>query len=289
MRARRWRTALIGPPRGWSLARKKVEMRTSQYHAQIVHDVRRTFADDEWFDPHRMQLAEILNTFATINSGVGYIQGMNYLIFPLWKVYFNASPMWAVEDTMASLQSILQLTLRTYATRADDTRAYDYINTIVGVVRLRAITLDNSMSVLCGQEYTPFLQSTVSSMVPTLFANALSIDSVFLLWDQIFAAKTRREMFDRAVNTLVCLIVHHRNLFVHMSFIRAMDIFERLCSHTLDQYVVRKSIQVFMPNVRLRQTTTTSSAADGRGHDAEGYVRDGGRGRESDREPRVQV
>ena len=277
MRARRWRTALMGPPDTWALSREKVHMRTSKFHAQIVHDVFRTFSDDPWFDEHRTRIVDILNTFASVNVGVGYIQGMNYLIFPLWRVYYEASPEWAVEDTMASLQSILHLTLRTYATRADDTRAFEYINTVVGVVRLRAMTLDPSTKVLFDREYTPFLQSMVSSMIPTLFANALRIRSVMLLWDQFFAASSRRKMFDRAVDTLVCLVVHHRNLFIHLSTVQAMDIFERLYTHTLDQYVVRKTIQVHMPNVRLRQTPTASPARDGRGPVTEDYVWDGRR------------
>ena len=239
-------------------------MRTSKFHAQIMHDVYRTFTNDPWFKPHRSYIARMLNTFATVNAGVGYIQGMNYLVFPLWKVYYMDSPTWATEDTMASLQTILHLTLRTYATRADDTRAYEYLRTVVGVVRLRAITLNPQLHVLFEKEYNPFLQCTVSSMIPTLFANALPIGSVLLLWDQFFAADTHRKMFDRAVDTLVCLIVHHCNLFIHLPMIQAMDIFERLCTHTLDQYVVRKTIQVYVHNVCVRQTATNPATTNGR-------------------------
>jgi hypothetical protein len=229
-----------------------------------MHDVYRTFTDDPWFSPHRQRIARMLNTFATVNAGVGYIQGMNYLIFPLWKVYYTSCPQWAEEDTMASLQTVLHLTLRTYATRADDTRAYEYLKTVVGIIRLRAITLDDDLFVLFNDEYTPFLQCTVSSMIPTLFANALPIASVLLLWDQFFAADTRRRMFDRAVDTLVYLLVHHRNLFIHMSVTQSMDIFERLCTHTLDQYVVRKTIQAYVPHVGVRQTSTNPAATNGR-------------------------
>ena len=254
----------MGPPDTWVHLREKVTMCTSKFHGQIMHDVYRTFTDDPWFSPHRQRIARMLNTFATVNAGVGYIQGMNYLIFPLWKVYYTSCPQWAEEDTMASLQTVLHLTLRTYATRADDTRAYEYLKTVVGIIRLRAITLDDDLFVLFNDEYTPFLQCTVSSMIPTLFANALPIASVLLLWDQFFAADTRRRMFDRAVDTLVYLLVHHRNLFIHMSVTQSMDIFERLCTHTLDQYVVRKTIQAYVPHVGVRQTSTNPAATNGR-------------------------
>ena len=229
-----------------------------------MHDVYRTFTTDTWFDQHRMRLARMLNTFATVNAGVGYIQGMNYLMFPLWKVYYSSCPTWAIEDTLASMQTILHLTLRTYATRVNDTRAYEYLKTIVGIIRLRAVTMNKDLHVLFDSQYTPFLQCTVSNMIPTLFANALPIDSVLLLWDQFFAARTRRQMLDRAVDTLVCLLVHHRNLFLYMSVTQSMDIFERLCTQTLNQYVVRKTIQVYTYNVNLRQTSTIATATNGR-------------------------
>ena len=276
MRAHRWRTALMGPPTSWMSMREKVTMRTSTFHDQIMHDVYRTFTSDPWFDAHRPRLARMLNTFAMVNAGVGYIQGMNYLMFPLWKVYYSSCPTWAVEDTLASMQTILHLTLRTYATRVDDARAYEYVKTLVGMIRLRAVTLHSDMHVLFDRQYTPFLQSMVSTMIPTLFANALSIDAVLLLWDQFFAADTRRQMFDRAMDTLVCLIVHHRNLFVHLSVIQAMDLFERLCTQTLNQYVVRKTIQVYAHHVHLRQTAAIAPATNGRRSVAESHVRDAG-------------
>ena len=242
----------MGPPETWTDVRKPVEVRTSPYLAQITLDVRRTFPTDHWFDPHRPKLIDLLNTFATVNVGVGYIQGMNFIVFPLWKVYYDTIPEWAEEDTMCSLQSILNLTLRTYPRRVDDPRARRYMSTLAGVVRLRALTLDPQMRVLFDADYEPFIVSVVSTVIPTLFANVLALDHVLVLWDQFFSAGTRRKMFNRAVDTLVCLLVHHRNLFVHLPVLTAMDIFKTLTQHTLDQYVVMKTIEVVAPHVRLR-------------------------------------
>ena len=86
MRAYRWRCALMGPPETWSDLRTPVVTSTSAYLGQITLDVQRTFPEEKWFDPHRPQLVQMLNTFASVNVGMGYIQGMNYLIFPLCSV-----------------------------------------------------------------------------------------------------------------------------------------------------------------------------------------------------------
>lgn len=257
MRAHRWRTALMGPSDTWEQVRKPIELRTSAYLGQISLDIRRTFPKEHWFDPHRSKLIELLNTFASINVGIGYIQGMNYLIFPLWKVYYESAPEWAVEDTLASMQSIMHMTLRVYPTHVS--KDMSYLKTLAGVVRLRCITLCPRMHVLFDADYEPFIISVISTVMPTLFATVLDLDHLMVLWDQFFDAGSRRSMFNRAVDTLVCLLVHHKNLFIYLPVSTAMDVFSRLTHQTLDQYVVRKTIEVFTPHVRVRSTPATAS------------------------------
>ena len=243
----------MGPSESWSELRSPVQLRTSKYLAQISVDITRTFPTERWFDPHREQLVALLNTFASINVGIGYIQGMNYLIFPLWKVYYESTPEWAVEDTLCSMQSIMHMTLRVYNTDVSDSHL-SYLKTLAGVIRLRCMTVEPSMRVLFDDDYMPFLTSVIASLIPTLFSTALRIDHVMILWDQIFSATTKRRMFNRAVDMVVCLLVHHKNVFLHLPLVTAMEVFQRLTRQTLDQYVVRKSIEVYTPHVRLRQT-----------------------------------
>ncbi len=256
MRAHRWRTALMGPPDTWSDVRSPIDLRTSEYLGQITLDIHRTFPDEHWFDPHRKKLVDLLNTFASVNVGIGYIQGMNYLIFPLWKVYYENCPEWAVEDTLCSMQSIMHMTLRAYPTHVSDTRTTSYLKTLSGVVRLRCTTLCPAMNILFDNEYEPFIMSVISTVIPTMFATVLQLDHVMVLWDQFFAAESKRRMFNRVVDTLVCLLVHHKNLFIHLPICTAMDVFSRLTRQTLDQYVVMKTIEVFAPHVSLRSSST---------------------------------
>ena len=109
----------MGPRETWTNQRSPVRLCTSSYHAQISMDIMRTYPTEHWFDPHRSKLLSLLNTFAAMNPGIGYTQGMNYLIFPLWKVYYESTPEWAVEDTLCSMQSIMQMTLRAYPTHVN--------------------------------------------------------------------------------------------------------------------------------------------------------------------------
>lgn len=247
----------MGPPETWTQLRTPVEFGTSNYLAQITRDVHRTFPTERWFDPHRATLVQLLNTFASVNVGVGYIQGMNYLMFPLWKVFYQSEPEWAVEDTLCAMQSLMHMTLRTYPTGPTGS---SYLKTLGGVLRLRCVTLCPSMHVLFDADYELFMTAVISSVMPTLFANVLQLDRVLLLWDQFFAAGSKRQMFNRAVDTLVCLLCHHKNIFIHLPVVTAMDVFSRLTRHTLDSYVVAKTIEVFAPHVRLRPTATTASA-----------------------------
>lgn len=241
----------MGPPETWSELRSPVQLCTSKYLAQITMDITRTFPKERWFDPHRDKLVSLLNTFASINPGIGYTQGMNYLIFPLWKVYYESTPEWAVEDTLCSMQSIMHMTLRAYPNHVSSSQL-PYLKTLAGIIRLRCITLEPAMIVLFEDSYMPFLTSVISMTIPTLFAAALRVDHVMILWDQLFSASTKRRMFNRAIDTLVCLLVHHKNIFIHLPLTTAMEVFQRLTSQTLDHYVVMKSIDVFKPNVRIR-------------------------------------
>lgn len=246
----------MGPPETWSDLRTPVVTSTSAYLGQITLDVQRTFPEEKWFDPHRPQLVQMLNTFASVNVGMGYIQGMNYLIFPLWKVFYQSDPGWAVEDTLCAMQSLMHMLLRTYPTGMFST----YLKTLGGVLRLRCVTLCPKMHVLFDSDYEEFMTAVISSVMPTLFANVLKLNHVMLLWDQLFEAGSKRQMFNRAVDTLVCLLVHHKNLFIYLPVVTAMEIFSRLVRQTLDSYVVAKSIEVFAPHVRVRPETTTASA-----------------------------
>ena len=260
MRAHRWRIALMGPVDTWEQIRQPVELRTSEYLGQITLDIGRTYPTEHWFDPHRQTLVSLLNTFASVNVGIGYIQGMNYLIFPLWKVYYDSAPEWAKEDTLASMQSIMHMTLRTYPTYVSDSRPTSYLKTLAGVIRLRCVTVCPGLNVLFDTNYEPFIISIISSVIPTLFASVLNLSHTLVLWDQFFSAGSKRKIFNRTVDTLVCLLVHHKNLFIHLEVCTAMDVFHRLTQQTLDQYVVRKTIEVFSPDVRVRPQTTAATA-----------------------------
>ena len=101
MRASSWRKNLCT-----SSPYPPIEIVKGPYDEQIQLDLNRTFTEESWFDSHRETLSGILNTFSVVNEGFGYPQGLNYLAFPLYYVYFNDQPKTAVEDTFYSLQSL---------------------------------------------------------------------------------------------------------------------------------------------------------------------------------------
>ena len=55
----------------------------SIYDEQIQLDIVRTFPENKWFNDHHETLRNILNAFCIVNEGLGYPQGLNFLVFPV--------------------------------------------------------------------------------------------------------------------------------------------------------------------------------------------------------------
>ena len=108
------------------------------YDEQIDLDLDRTFTNVEWFNPHRETLRGILNTFSVVNEGFGYPQGLNYLAFPLYYVYFQDQPKTAVEDNFYSLQSLVRVVLPLYPLDAKDSSAFETICSVANMVTCNA-------------------------------------------------------------------------------------------------------------------------------------------------------
>lgn len=203
-----------------------IEVLTGPCDDQICLDLNRTFSGESWFESHMETLRNILNTFSVVNEGFGYPQGLNYLTFPLFYVYYKDNPDTAVEDTFYSLQTMVRVVLPLYPLDAKDTNALAMIRSVTNLVILQCYEKEPSLSVLFSDTHQPFLQSIVSSVLPTLYANVFSLCDTLLLWDVILSHSCRN-MFKAAVRILVRSILFYRKMFTHMPVEKSMQLFQQ--------------------------------------------------------------
>ena len=227
MRASTWRKCLCP-----SSPYPSLELVSGPYDDQIQLDLARTFTGVKWFDKHREILGNILNTFSVVNEGFGYPQGLNYLAFPLYYVYFLDQPKTAVEDTFYSLQSLVRVVLPLYPLDAKDSSAFETICCVTNMVTLQCYEADHRLSILFAETHAPFITSLVSSIIPTMYANVFSLYDTLLLWDEIIAHSCN-DMFKKVLRVMVQAILFHKNMFLHMTVDKSMMLFQRTLAQSV--------------------------------------------------------
>lgn len=229
MRATSWLKCLCK-----SLRKPPLTFGISEYDEQIRLDICRTFPENEWFTPHHRTLISILNAFCLVNEGLGYPQGLNFLIFPLFYVYHNDNKKTAVENTFYSLHGILRFVLPTYPLNAKDTNVLKKIQSISNLVCYECYEKEPELAILLEDPHKQFMVSIVCNVIPTLYANVFDLENVLLLWDGFFSTP-KEVMFQKVVGVLVKVILFHKNLFIHLSPDKSFQIFHS---------VLRESISV---------------------------------------------
>ena len=229
MRASNWLKCLcispINPPLNFG---------KSEFDEQIRLDIVRTFPENKWFEPHHEILCSILNSFCLVNKGLGYPQGLNFLVFPLYYVYYNDNESTAVENTFYSLHGILQFVLPTYPLNAKDTNVLKKIECISNLVCYECYAREPKMDVLFDDLNKQFLMSIVTNVIPTLYANVFKLEDILILWD-IFFSTEKGKMFETVLMVLVKVMLFHKNVFLYLSPDKSMQVFHA---------VLRQSISV---------------------------------------------
>ena len=227
MRASCWRKSLCP-----SSPYPPIKFIKGTYDEQIVLDLNRTFKEVKWFDKHLETLRGILNTFSVINEGFGYPQGLNYLVFPLFYVYFHDNPNIAVEDTFYSLQSLVRVVLPLYPLDAKDTKALTTIVSVTNMVVLQCYEREPRLQILFTGTHFPFIVSIVSSILPTMYANIFSLNDTLLLWDELIK-KNCNDMFKAVIRVLVQAFLFHKNLFIHLPADKSMTLFHNILKESI--------------------------------------------------------
>jgi len=227
MRATSWLKCLCK-----SLRKPPLTFGISEYDEQIRLDICRTFPENEWFTPHHRTLISILNAFCLVNEGLGYPQGLNFLVFPLFYVYHNDNKKTAVENTFYSLHGILRFVLPTYPLNAKDTNVLKKIEAISNLVCYECYEKEPELAILLEDPHKQFMVSIVCNVIPTLYANVFDLENVLLLWDGFFSTP-KEVMFQKVVGVLVKVILFHKNIFIHLSPDKSFQIFHSVLRESI--------------------------------------------------------
>jgi hypothetical protein len=228
MRAAQWRAYLCP-----SSPYPPLHLKHGCYDIQIRLDIDRTYPSEKWFEDHKETLVDILNTFSVVNEAFGYPQGLNFLTFPLYYVYFRDNPKTAVEDTFYSLQSLVRIVLPVYPTDAKDKKSWECIQAVTNIISLKCVEKVPKLSMLFSPTHKPFLQSIVCTMIPTLYSNVFSLKDTLILWDMLFEKKGHRLIFETVLNIMVEAILFHKNMFLHLPVDKCMQMFPTVLKESI--------------------------------------------------------
>ena len=227
MRAASWLKCLCK-----SLKKPPLTFGKSQYDEQIRLDIDRTFPENKWFKPHHETVINILNAFCLVNEGLGYPQGLNFLVFPLFFVYHNDNPEAAVENTFYSLHGILRFVLPTYPLNAKDTNVLKKIESISNLVCFECYEKEPELNILLKDPHKQFMVSIVCNVIPTLYANVFDLENVLILWDAFFCIP-KEKMFQSVVGVLVKVILFHKNVFIYLTPDKSFQIFHSILRESI--------------------------------------------------------
>lgn len=224
-RAQRWRNCLLGSSSTIHYLREyTIDIKKNSKHYDDIHkDMKRTFPLDEFFNDHIGPLSEILNSYAYVNHGMGYAQGMAFIAFILFKIYHADDPVYATEDTFYSLHHIIQVVRPAYPLNDKDKSVVRFNDNITSSVIL-LISKHNTQLARRVKELN-IMPIFVQQNMPSLFANKFMLEDCCLLWDFIIH-KNHYEMFHRTLCVLAGMILSIEPVIIHMKYENVLSIMQ---------------------------------------------------------------
>lgn len=240
-RAQIWRNCLLGSPytihfiREYTINIGKI----SKHNDDILKDIKRTYPMNAFFNDHIEKLSNILNTYAYVNNGMGYAQGMAFLAFVLFKVYHEDDPLYAAEDTFYSLHNIIQVIRPAYPLNDKDKSAVNFND-----------HMSSSVALLIGKKNKPLalklkemdlIKIFIYQHIPCLFANRYKVEDCCILWDFIIRPESK-EMFHRILCIVAGMIMTVEPVVMNMSFDSILGIMQHNSTYNVRRVITKASL-----------------------------------------------
>ena len=199
---------------------KTLEKGTKEKDRQeIEKDMPRTFPCNAFFKEIKIKkdLLHILQQFSMFHPGVGYFQGLCFLVYPLYYVYYLDNPTTAKTDTYYSLIKIIKILRPVLPLHDKDNRALSYLQTVQKIIEFKLSLKDHQLCEKVKEHGLTML--SVVQMLPSLFANRFVLEDTLLLWDYIFKLNSSDEtILDRIVNIFVGFMIYHKYIYLYHSY-----------------------------------------------------------------------
>jgi hypothetical protein len=231
-RAQKWRLKLCP-----NSPYRSIDLKLSPYDKQIKLDIVRTYPQNKWFFAHREKLRYILNTFSILNSGFGYTQGLNFLCYTLYYVYYNDNAKHVDMDTLYSLQTLVHVVLPLYPVDKNDTCALKRIRQFTNLICFKCYEIENKLHFLLDLEYEPFMISLVSHLVPTFFASVFPLEQTICIWDILFQKDSLKNILQGLVEMIVGSITYHKNIFIYLPIHTSMEVFHTVLRESAEYLI----------------------------------------------------
>lgn len=222
MRASKWRAALIGD---LELIR---DLRQSTLTEPLIirdqctmeQDLKRTFPTIEWFNKgeHLANVQKILMSYAEVNPNIGYAQGMCFIVFVLYKVYYDDCPEHATHDTFFSLHTIVHHIRPMYPRDCDDKHIASWLESTASIVRLKILYGHPQLAIKLRN--TGFIKLLLIKTVPALFANWFNLEDTMVAWDYIFSGV----IFENMLNLVSGMILFNMEVYLHLTTEKVLQI-----------------------------------------------------------------
>ena len=235
MIAQRWRKILLGKPDTLKLLRSTNIKNTvpSSFDEDIHLDLVRTYPNDKWFTTHTKNLSNILNLYAYTNNGMGYAQGMAFIVFILYKKFYNDEPSYACQDTFYSFHKIVNVIRPIYPINERDTSSTEFHDHLKHLIFFKIARKNRNLANKLKQ-FPDLMSVIIYNNIPCLFANKFSVEESTLLYDFIFVGACS-EMFHRVICILCAIVISFKPIIMSFTFDKVLEIMA-----VRDYYNVRK-------------------------------------------------
>lgn len=222
MRAVTWRSRLIGDRKLITRLRDCQLIEPIHIHELKVidDDLVRTYPRNKWFADHHDNIKLILSCYAEQNPSMGYAQGMCFIVFPLYYVYYNDCPDHALTDTFFSLHTIMHYLRPLYPRENIDLKIREWLVTTSSIIRIKLLT--DHIDLATRLRNSDYIQLLLIKSGPSLFANWFDLSDTLTLWDYIF----RGDLFENMMHVICAMLVVNKEIYMGFQYEKVLQIIQ---------------------------------------------------------------
>lgn len=223
MRAHKWRQRLIGDIKIINQLRNTniIVPDIIKEEETLLSDLKRTFPEIEWFKKreHISRISSILKAFSHSNPTIGYAQGVAFIVFVLYYVYYTDCPKHVIHDTFYSLHTIMTHIRPFIPRNENDSRIKNWVDSTASIIRLKFF--HNHPLLALKLRDTIYIKLLIIQTGPALFANWFELEDIKIIWDYLFSTEN---IFENVLDVIAAMIVSKKEVYLHFESEKILQI-----------------------------------------------------------------